>query len=80
MNRMKWQPIRSYGLVVETDVSRAADTRVCCPMPSEQPRGSLVSHRLLVWLGISPGGIVLGCVAAKLLSGPLGNSINSDSK
>lgn len=45
-----------------------------------QPSGSLVSIGILVWLGISPGGIVPGHVAAKLHSGPLGSSINPDNK
>lgn len=44
-----------------------------------QLRGFLVLDRLLVWLGVSPGGIVPGCVVTKHGSDPPKNSINFDS-
>lgn len=45
----------------------------------QQRRGFLVLDRLLVWLGVFLGSIVPGCVDTKLGSGPLGNSVKSDS-
>lgn len=43
-----------------------------------QLEGCLVLDRLVLWLDVSLGGNVLGCVATKLGSGPLRKSINLD--
>ena len=51
----------------------------CVQRYQQQLGGFLLLDRLLAWLGVSPGGIVSGHVAAKLGPVPLGNSLRLDS-